>query len=180
MINSGLTCQHINIIRTKVPKAGVSCIPNKCFYSSNTDTLLYFDPPPSHLRTPLLSIDFSHFVFYCPLFLLFFPRLVVYLPHYSRPSAASAILCLSDFHPNTEINFCDKPDVDEARQDCHVCFETLLAHQTLLDTHTRTDSNRRWQTTKGREPKTELSTTSNLTACPGRQGISFFNGWMGG
>lgn len=106
MINSGLTCQHINIIRTKVPKAGVSCIPNKCFYSSNTDTLLYFDPPPpSHLRTPLLSIDFSHFVFYCPLFLLFFPRLVVYLPHYSRPSAASAILCLSDFHPNTEINF---------------------------------------------------------------------------
>lgn len=54
MINSGLTCQHINIIRTKVPKAGVSCIPNKCFYSSNTDTLLYFDPPP-HIYGPLCS-----------------------------------------------------------------------------------------------------------------------------
>lgn len=55
MINSGLTCQHINIIRTKVPKAGVSCIPNKCFYSSNTDTLLYFDPPPPHIYGPLCS-----------------------------------------------------------------------------------------------------------------------------
>lgn len=91
MINSGLTCQHINIIRTKVPKAGVSCIPNKCFYSSNTDTLFYFDPPLTFTDPSALNWFFS-FCFLLPTFSSLLP------PPRCLPSPSfSPICCLC--HP---------------------------------------------------------------------------------
>lgn len=94
MINSGLTCKQINNIRTKVPKAGVSCIPNKCFYSSNTDTLFYFDPPfpPLTFMDPSALNRFFSFCFLLPTFSSLLP------PPRCLPSPSfSPICCLC--HP---------------------------------------------------------------------------------
>lgn len=78
-------------------------------------------------------------------------------------------------------------DIDTVRQGCHVCFETVLALQTLGHSYTFTHSHtlfhtlthRQTQTMEGRVPKSELSATSKLTACLGRQGV-FLLQWLDG
>lgn len=76
-------------------------------------------------------------------------------------------------------------DIDTARQGCHVCFETLLALQTLghsltcsdTQTHnTQTDTQR--QGRERRVPKTELSVTSDSMSWQTRAFPASLAGWV--